>query len=563
VADSRKSLSVFRATVVPAAILALASLLASRSSPAQAATSHPAVTVTGGTVEFFAGHVVLDARGGAHLDDGVLHVSADRIVVDLRSNRYVAAGDVVVTQAHGTLPPVSGAAMSVDLTTHRGLFVSLAPTVVRTAVDGSRVDEQLDPASLPAQPLALPDVSGELPFALTPRAVAHLDADVRLERTTVLVPGGRPVSLPSYVYTFASDPGYNTSNINTNGEDVPITFGSTRDSIQSAHFFYDPVVKLGAGISENIVDGQRAYVLASLAPLNGPRHNGALTWSDDVNDHTVQTYSASASTGFGAAQGYDVRDSIHRSYLELSAQTFSGFGQRSSHLGWQSYDQQLGPRGLGSLLYFHLRSEWGVGYSATQSEVDPFELPPPPCPNPPCPKPPKSLLLPRSIWHTALELYTTTSAFSVGPGSSVTLSADYRDLHETLAHTQFAETYSASLAHIWNSFVSTSVSENLQPTRDGYPNPFPGMPGAGYRTVFNDQQFAVFYTVPNAFALDLNAVHQTAGSDSPNGAIAQPWGVSALVRFRLTRSLSLQLSRSYGFGFEGQRFGAFGVQIFP
>jgi len=522
------------------------------------------VSVSGGTVEFFAGHVVLDARGGARLDDGVLHVSADRIVVDLRSNRYVAAGDVIVTQAHGTAAAVTGAAMGVDLTTHRGLFVSLVPTAVRTAVDGPNVDAQLDPTALPAQPLALPDVSGELPFALAPRAVAHLGADVRLERTTVLVPGGRPVSLPSYVYTFASDPGYNTSNINTNGEDVPITFGSTRNSIQSAHFFYDPVVKLGAGISENIVDGQRAYVLASLAPLNGPRHNGAFTWSDDVNDHTVQSYTANATTGFGTAQGYDLRDSIHRSYLELAAQSFSGVGQRGSHIGWQSYDQQVGSRGLGSLLYYHLRSEWGVGYASTQSEFDPFVFPPPPpCPHPPCRLAPQPLQLPRSIWHTALELYTTTSAFSVGPGSSVTLSADYHDLHETLAHTQFAETYSASLAHVWNSFVSTSISENLQPTHDGYPSPMAGLPGVGYRTVFNDQQFAVFYTNPNAFALDLNAVHQTAGSDSPNGAIAQPWGVSALVRFRLTPSLSLQLSRSYSFGFEGQRFGAFGVQIFP
>ncbi|HYK53358.1 MAG TPA: hypothetical protein VEV38_07495, partial [Candidatus Eremiobacteraceae bacterium] len=62
-----------------------------------AATLHPAVTVKGADVEFYAGHLVLDARGGATLDDGVLHVSADRIIVDLNHDRYVAAGNVHVS----------------------------------------------------------------------------------------------------------------------------------------------------------------------------------------------------------------------------------------------------------------------------------------------------------------------------------------------------------------------------------------------------------------------------------------------------------------------------------
>ncbi len=559
-AVSRRFADARRATAAAAGILALIGIVVLSRVPARA-SGHAAVTVTGATVEFFAGHVVLDAIGGARLDDGVLHVSADRIVLDLRANRYVAAGNVVVSQAHGTMAPVNGAAMSVDLTTHRGLFVAVAPAVARTAVDGSHVDAVLDPTSLPPQPLALPDVGGELPFAIAQRAVAHLDADVRLERATVLVPGGRAVGLPSYVYTFASEQGYNTSNINTNGEDLPITFGSTRDSIQSAHFFYDPTVKLGAGISENIVDGERAYVLASLAPINGPEHNAALTWSENVNEHTVQTYTADATTGFGTAQGYDLRDSVHRSYLDLSAESFSGSGQRSSRIGWQSYDQQVSRKGLGSLLYFHLRSETGITYEATQSEFDPFATLSESCLTLRCEE--DALKLPRSVWHDALELYTTTPSLSVGPGSSLTLSADYHDLHETLAHTQFTSTYSGGLTHVWNTFVSTSISENLQPTYDGYPNPVPGDPEAAYRTVFNDQQFAIFYTNPNEFALDLNATHETEASNIPSGAFAQPWGVSALVRFRLTRSLSLQLSRSYSFGFEGQRFGSFGVQIFP
>jgi|GEM_PF-1696350 len=513
-----------------------------------AATAHPAVTVTGDIVSFYAGHVVLDARGRARLDDGVLHVTADRIVLDLRANRYVAAGNVVASPALGMGTPVSGAAMSVDLKTHQGLFVSVTPAVSRTAVDGRNVGAALDATALPPDPLALPDVSGESPFAIAPRAVAHLGADVRLQRARVLVPGGRTVGLPSYVYTFSSDQGYNVTNIANSGEDVPILFGSTRNSIQGAHFAYDQLVKISLGLDEHIVNGQRSYVIASVAPLNGPRHIGNFLWVDDVNSHTTQTYTAGAVNGSGVSQGYDLLDTAHRSYFDLSAQTFGGSGQRSTRIGWQGYDQQISPKGLGSFLYFHLRSEYGLGYTASPFNSIPFAA---------------DAVLPRSVWHTGLELYTSTSAFKIAQGSSVTLSADYKSLHETLPHTQFASSYSASLSHVWSDQLSTSISETLEPVHDGYPNPGDGLPPVGFRTVFDSQQAAVFYSNASAFALSLNATHDSAGTDNPTGIGVQPWSLGADVRFRVSRSLSLDISRSYFFGFEGRRFGSFGFQIFP
>ena len=517
---------------------------------AAAGTAHPAVTVSGTTVLFYAGHVMLDARGKARLDDGVLHVSADRILLDLRADRYVAAGDVIVTPAFGGGAPASGAAIGVDLKTHRGLFVSLAPIVSRSAVDGSTVNAPLDPGSLPSEPLALPDAAGEQPFAVAPRAVAHLGADVRLQRARVLVPGGREVGLPSYVYTFSPDQGYNVTNIADSGEDVPITFGSTRNSIQGAHFAYDQLVKLSLGLDEHIVDGQRSYVIASVAPLNGPRHIGNFLWVDDINAHTTQTYNAGAINGFGVSQSYDLSDSAHRSYFDLSAETFGGSGQSSTRLGWQGYDQQVGSTGLASLLYFHLRSEYGLGYSATPFAPVPFS---------------PAVVLPRFVWHTGLELYTTTSAFTVSRGSTVTLSADYKSLRDTLPHDQFTDTYSASLSHVWNNELSTSVSQTFEPIHDGYPNRGggPGFQPAGYRTVFDSQQAAVFYSNPSGFALRVNVNHDLAGTDNPNGIGVEPWTLGADVRFRVSPSLSLDVSRSYFIGPEGRRFGSFGIQIFP
>ena len=459
-----------------------------------------------------------------------------------------SAADALSTGA-----PVSGAAMSVNLISHSGLFVSVTPTVSRTAIVGASVSEPLDPAILPSEPLALPDVGAEVPFAVAPRAVAHLGADVRLQRARVLVPGGRAVGLPSYVYTFSADQGYNVTNIADSGEDVPITFGSTRDSIQGAHFAYDPIVKVSLGLDEHIVDGQRSYVIASLAPLNGPHHIGNLLWVDDVNSHTTQTYTAGAANGFGVSQAYDLSDSVHRSYFDFSAQTFGGSGETSSRLGWQGYDQQVSGAGLGSLLYFHLRSEYGVGFSATPFAPVPFGT---------------SAVLPNYVWHTGLELYTTTSAFTIARGSSVTLSADYKSLHETLPHTQFAATYSASLSHVWSNELSTSISEIFEPIHDGYPDrgggvPPDGFPPAGYRTVFDSQQAAVFYTNASGFGLRLSANHDLAGTDNPSGISAEPWTLGADVRFRVSPSLSLDLSRSYFIGPEGRRFGSFGIQVFP
>jgi hypothetical protein len=537
--------------VIACAALILAGMVAPVA--AFARTAHPAVTVSGDTVFFYAGHVVLDVRGGAHLDDGVLHVSADRILLDLRANRYVASGNVSASPAFGAGPPVGGAAMGVDLTTHRGLFVALTPAVSRTAVDGANVAAPLDPGSLPAEPLALPDVGNELPFAVAPRAVAHLGADVRLQRARVLVPGGRAVGLPSYVYTFSSDQGYNVTNIADSGEDVPIVFGSTRNSIQGAHFAYDQLVKLSLGLDEHIVDGQRSYVIASLAPLNGPHHIGNFLWVDDVNAHTTQTYAAGAANGAGVGQSYDLSDSVHRSYFDLGAQTFGGSGQSSTRLGWQGYDQQLSSTGLGSILYFHMRSEYGLGFSANTFAPVPFG---------------NKVVLPNRIWHTGLELYTTTSAFTIARGSSVTLSADYKSLHETLPHEQFAATYTASLSRVWNNELSTSISESFEPVHDGYPNrgsgvPPAGLPPAGYRTVFDSQQAAVFYTNPNGFSLRVNVNHDLAGTDNPSGISVEPWTLGADVRFRVSSSLSLDISRSYFIGPEGRRFGSIGIQVFP
>src|SRR5207253_2552028 len=110
------------------------------------------------------------------------------------------------------------------------LIVVSATPPAAVALTGATVSPIPPVVASGAEPLALADLEGEAPFARAAIATAHLGADVRLSSARVIVPGGKDVFIPSYVYTFSSEAGYSQSNVAGSGEDIPIYFGSTRDS---------------------------------------------------------------------------------------------------------------------------------------------------------------------------------------------------------------------------------------------------------------------------------------------------------------------------------------------
>lgn len=490
--------------------------------PARAVELHPAVTVRAALVEFYAGHLVLDCTGGATLDDGVLHVSANRIVVDLTNDRFVAAGDVSVAGAQ----PMSGVALGVDLHTHRGVLIALSPAPLSYDVDGAAIHPQASSAA--PQALPLPDLGSELPFVDAAEAVAHLGADVRLEEARVLVPGGRSVLLPSYVYVFSSETGYSASNVGGSGEDVPILYGSTRDSVDGAHFEYNPVTKVGIGLDHRIVDGDKAYDLFSISPIYGPFRNAAFTWQEQINAHASQTLNALAADRFGSSWTYNLIDGLHRSFFDLTGD--SAPGGNNSALAWQGAYEPLGAGWL-SLFSYHLRTQYG------REQLYGSGAPP--------------------LYSTSFEGALQTSPMSLDPSSSLSLSGDWRQTFDDLPHRQFAVTYGATLTHRWDPMLTTTLSDFEVPVSDRYPSL-----DEGTREYTSQQLGTVSYNHGDSLAFTLLVEHQAAFS-VPAGIGAQPWFTSLDVRFRVNSTLSLDLSRSYGFGFEGQRFGQLGVQIFP
>ncbi len=503
--------------------------------PAHARTLHEALSIQAQSVSFFSGHVVLDGQGDATIDDGELHVSADRIIVDLHANRYVAIGNVVLTG----VPQGTGAALGVDALTHRGVLVSLKPQATARAIEGTHLSDQPDKAQS-AEPLALPDLGGELPYAIAASAVAHLGADVRLRGAHVVVPGGRSVFLPSYVYTFSSDTGYVVNNVYGASEDIPIYVGSTRDSIQGLHFFYDRQTKVGIGFDDHIVDGNKAYQLVSLSPLTGPYKALNYTWQEHINDHASQSFTAAAQSGGPVYSRYDVSDQVHRSFFEFSAAQSTGY--RQQQISWQSLFEQLGSRGLPADIDFNLRSEYGLDYSSNPAGFYPFSF---------------AGASAGTVAHTALETYAYTKPFNLS-STSINLTADLRAARDTLPHDRFTQTYGVQLTRQLNPLVTAQFLDEETSIRDAY-----FAPNVSSSTHTSSQSLGMTYDHGDAFALYASLTHNAAQAFGPTAVYVTPWTLFANVRFRVNRSLSLQLSRSYYFGFEGQHFSSFGVQIFP
>jgi hypothetical protein len=503
---------------------------------AQAAPPRQTIKLRAQYVDFYAGHLVLDGRGDATLDDGVLHVNADRIIVDLRDERYVAAGNVTavgVTVAHGD-------ALGIDLSTHRGILVDSASTPPTELVAGGVIGGPVT-IGQGEEPLALPDIGFEQPYIRATQAVAHLGADVRMANAHIIVPGGESVGLPSYVYTYSVDPGYTTTNVPTNGEDVPIYFGSSQSTIQGIHFSYNTITKLAVGLSSNFIDGNKAYVLLSAAPIYGPDRAFNFTWQEHITDRASQTLTSTTVEGVGTENAYDLRDSIHRSFLELTAA--QGLGAHGATMAWQSFNQSFGNPHASSRPYFYLRSEFGYAHVPEQVAFPPFEL---------------NAILPRTVWHNAFEGYLSTPTFALGRDINLLGSVDLRDENDDLPHRQVSQMYTLTLYTRWSRSVTINYTDTFTPLFDDYPSV-----NTIYHSRITEQGLSFTYDHGDPFGLTLNVTRGTVASNNPSPPFEYPWTLSGDLRFRVTHLLSLDLTREYFFGYEGQRFGVLGVQILP
>ena len=210
------------------------------------------------------GTALLAADGHVVVRAGNRTITAKGVRFDLKANTLVAAGDVRVTNGKRAL---GAAAYALDLKTENARLLTLdalpATLTVRDDDLASAVEEPAPPAAF-----SFADVSIGKPFLRTRHAVVTPNTNVRLTPAEVPTGPGPYIPTPSYLYTFATT-NFSQSALPGATFDQPYPLFGTANSLAAGHFRYDNQNGATLGFDEHLVDGNRAYAVASILPLRG------------------------------------------------------------------------------------------------------------------------------------------------------------------------------------------------------------------------------------------------------------------------------------------------------
>lgn len=221
-----------------------------------------------GLYPFSDGSTLLAAEGHVVVVSGGRTVTADGARLDLKANTLIASGHVNVTTPQHTL---GAAAYSLDLKTGTARILSLAAAPATLTVrDNDPATALEEPA--PANAFAIADVSGGKPFLRTRHAIVTPNVNVRLTPAEVPTGPGPYLPVPSYLYTFAPT-NFSQSALPGATFDQPYPLFGTANSLAAGHIRYDSQNGPTLGFDEHLVDGNRAYAVASILPLRGKTIN--------------------------------------------------------------------------------------------------------------------------------------------------------------------------------------------------------------------------------------------------------------------------------------------------
>ncbi len=251
---------------VPAVPTPLASGVPSPSPTPPTGRRLAAFRVVAKRVAFYSNRLIVGADDHVvvTLGDGT-RITGNTFFMDLRLNRFVIAGNVKVFAAGRE---IDGAAFSEYLDLDRADFVALNSEPPRWTFVAGRYAHPSYGREMPRDAFFLPDLSGERVFLYADRAVVDPKESVRFAPAKLNF-GLTFATFPSYFLDFSQNPNYAQNALPGAFVDGPLDFAGGRNGLATAHVRYDAINGLFPAYEQHLF-GQNYYVVAAASPLTRP-----------------------------------------------------------------------------------------------------------------------------------------------------------------------------------------------------------------------------------------------------------------------------------------------------
>ncbi len=225
-----------------------------------------AFRVTARSVAFYSNRFIVGADDdvAVTLGDGT-RVTGNTFFMDLRLNRFVVAGNVKVFAAG---KEIDGAAFSEYLDFDRAYFVPIISEPDRWTFVAGDYAHPARGREMPGDTFFLPDLSGERVFLYANRAVIDPKESVRFAPAKLNF-GLTFATFPSYFLDFSQNPNYAQNALPGAYVDGPLDFAGGRNGLASAHVRYDSLNGLFPAYEQHLF-GDRYYLVAAASPLTRP-----------------------------------------------------------------------------------------------------------------------------------------------------------------------------------------------------------------------------------------------------------------------------------------------------
>jgi hypothetical protein len=253
---------------------AVPAITASPMKGAQAPTPTPATgrrlaafRVIARRVAFYSNRYIVGADDDVvvTLGDGT-RITGNTFFMDLRLNRFVIAGNVRVFAAG---KEIDGAAFAEYFDFDRAYFVPITTEPDRwTFVAGDYAHPALG-RQMPGDTFFLPDLSGERVFLYANRAVVDPRESVRFAPAKLNFGLDTFVTFPSYFLTFSQNPNYAQNALPGAYIDGPLDFAGGENGLSAAHIRYDSLNGIFPALEQHLI-GQNYYLVAAASPLTRP-----------------------------------------------------------------------------------------------------------------------------------------------------------------------------------------------------------------------------------------------------------------------------------------------------